>query len=70
MGVSFNAFCALSAIEDKKPGRGMVVTDEGEREGRGSVKLNTERSEARFIGSDTQLHHRHRTPIRTDQLSR
>ena len=28
MGVSFNAFCALSAIEDKNPGRGMVVTDE------------------------------------------
>jgi hypothetical protein len=33
MGVSFNAFCALSAIEDKNPGRGMVVTDEDEREG-------------------------------------
>ena len=30
-GVSFNAFCAFSAIEDKKPERGMVVTDEGER---------------------------------------
>ena len=28
MGVSFNAFCALSAIEDKKPGRGMVVVRE------------------------------------------
>jgi len=23
----------LSAIEDKKPGRGMIVTDEGERGG-------------------------------------
>jgi hypothetical protein len=39
MGVSFNAFCALSAIEDKKPERDMVVTDEGEREE--SIKLNT-----------------------------
>jgi len=38
MGVSFNAFCALSAIEDKKPGRGMVVTDEGERRRKGKGK--------------------------------
>jgi hypothetical protein len=27
MGELFNAFCALSAIEDKKPGTGMIVKE-------------------------------------------
>jgi hypothetical protein len=39
MGELFNAFCALSAIEDKKPGTGMIVK---ERE-KDSIKYRGER---------------------------